>query len=511
MLNFTYFLRSYARFRHRKLKEQNHSLTQENELLKLVKHAASTRFGRDHNFSAIKSVADFQSAVPLRRYEDLWDNYWKPHFPRIENCTWPGLVPFFCVSSGTTAGRTKYIPYTQEMIKSNSKAGLDILVHHVMNRPKSQLLGGKSFVLGGSTDLIEETPGVYSGDLSGIAAKTLPFWAKSFYFPPSDIALLKNWEEKIDILAKRSLNEDIRMISGVPSWTLIFLEKLFKLRPDSNNDISKIFPNLELLVHGGVNFGPYYKQFQNLLKNTKAEMREVYPASEGFIAIADRDYAQGLKLNCDHSIFFEFVPLEELESKNPTRHWVKNIEPNINYAVVMSTAAGLWSYLIGDTVKFLETNPPRLLVTGRTSYYLSAFGEHLAGEEVEIAVTKASESINTMITDYALGALYPGDTSELGGHLLVAEFKDRSLNSSQIEKFKKTFESTLCAENEDYEAHLADGYGLRRPELIVSSNGMFAAWMKKRGKLGGQNKVPRIINDSNLFDDLVSFAKNWHS
>ena len=505
MLDLTKVFKLYAGYRYSQLENQSAIVNQEETLLRLVKKAENTKFGKEHGFASIRSVGDFQKRTPLRKYEDFWEQYWKPAFPNLRDCTWPGLIPYFCLSSGTTSGTTKYIPYTDEMVRSNSKAGLDMMVYHLINCPKSKIFGGKSFVLGGSTELENLAPGVWGGDLSGIAAMTLPWWAKSYYFPPKELALIKDWEEKINIFAERALREDIRSLSGVPSWMLILIHKMKEM--SGKEDLKEIFPKLEMLVHGGVNFEPYFQQFSGLLRSTAAELREVYPASEGFIAIGDRSYGEGLRLNNNHQIFFEFVPVEELHSANPARHWVSNIELNVNYAVVLSTAAGLWSYILGDTVKFVERDKPRLLVTGRTSYFLSAFGEHLAGEEVEKAVASAAQSIGRNVTDYSLGAIYPQSEGERGGHLLVIEFTGSHVQEAAMKTFGEVLTRTLCDLNEDYRGHLSGGFGMNSPEIRSVREGTFAAWMKKRGKLGGQNKVPRIIAKSELFDDLIEFTK----
>lgn len=505
MLNLTPYLRLYASYRRRQQLAASQGATQESQILKLVQYAANTKFGRDHGFSQIKSVADYQRQVPLRRYENFWKEYWQPVFPHLTNCCWPGTIPLFPVSSGTSSGTTKFIPCTQEMIKSNTKAGLDLLSYHVLNRPKSKIFGGKSFFLGGSTALKQEAPGIYSGDLSGITAKSLPWWAQMRYFPPADLALMSNWEEKIQVLAERSLKEDIRMLSGVPSWMLIFIDKLFELCP--GRTLAEIYPNLEMVVHGGVNFAPYYERFKDLLSGSRAELREVYPASEGFIAVADRGYGEGLRLNTDTGIFYEFVPLEELEQANPTRHWVGNLESGVNYAVVLTTCAGLWSYIIGDTVRFVETATPRLLVTGRTSYMLSAFGEHLIGEEIEASVAKSASELGLDIKDFSVGAIYPEQNGDLGGHLYVIEFNQGRPTPEDESKFLKILDLELQRLNEDYAAHRAEGFGLNPPKLMVVEPGTFTAWMKSRGKLGGQNKVPRVINDQQLFKSLTQFPE----
>jgi len=505
MFNLTPFLRLYAAYRSKQLFRLSPVQAQERELSTLVKKAANTKFGLQHNFSRISCVADYQNAVPLRTYEEFWNDYWKSGYPVLTNCTWPGTIPYFPVSSGTTSGTTKYIPCSQEMIQSNNKAGVDMLIYHVTNRPNSQILGGKSFMLGGSTDLSEASPGVFVGDLSGIAVKAMPWWARLRYFPPAELALLKNWEEKIDRLSKECLVEDIRMISGVPSWLLIFFDRMKQLIPESAGKLNGLFKNLELIIHGGVNFSPYQEQFQKLLDGSNAELREVYPASEGFIATADRGSGEGLRLNLDHGIFFEFVPLEELGSPNPTRHWIKNVQKDVNYAVIMTTCAGLWSYIIGDTVRFVDLNPARVLVTGRTKYYLSAFGEHLIAEELERAVAEGASKIHATISDYAVGPLYP-EPGGLGGHIYFVEF-NKEISGQDLEHFSQIVDLELCRLNEDYEAHRAKGFGLKPPTVLPVKHGAFAAWMKSRGKLGGQNKVPRIITDKDLLDHITGFMR----
>lgn len=507
MFNVTPILRLLARRRVAFLNSASAPKVQEEQLLSLVRTAQDTKFGKDHGFSKIRTVADYQQRVPLRRYEQFWNDYWKAPFPRLENVTWPGLIPFFPLSSGTSSGTTKYIPCSEEMVASNAKAGVDLLIHHVTNRPKSKLMGGKSFMLGGSTDLTSPSPGVFCGDLSGISVKTLPWWAKKRYFPPKEYALLKNWEEKVEILGKLSLTEDIRLISGVPAWMLIFFDKIASLLPEGRRTLADAYPNLEMVVHGGVNFAPYYNRFREALQGTHAELREVYPASEGFIAVADRGYGDGLRLNIDGGIFFEFVPLDELDSPQPPRLTLREVEVDKNYAIVLTTCAGLWSYIIGDTVKFVELDPPRLLVSGRTSYYLSAFGEHLIAEEIEDGIVTASASTATEVVDYSVGPVYPDGAGDLGGHVYVVEFRGKTPQGAELEKFREELDARLCQRNEDYDAHRSKGFGLKAPQIEIMPEGGFARWMKARGKLGGQNKVPRIITDSNLLGHLREFAR----
>ncbi len=508
MFDATPLLRLYARWRNEQLRARSPQEMQQQQLRWLVDRARNTAFGRMYGFSSIATIEEYQKRVPLRKYEAFWEEFWKEPFPTLTDCTWPGTIRFFPVSSGTSSGTTKYIPCSDDMLKSNTKAGIDLLVHHVTNRPKSSLLGGKSFMLGGSTDLTEPKPGIFFGDLSGIAVKTLPWWLKSRYFPPAELALIKNWEEKVDTLAQLSLSEDIRMISGVPAWLLIFFDKLASLSPDGAGKLASIYRNLEMVVHGGVNFAPYLQRFKDVLDGGHAELREVYPASEGFLAIADRGYGDGLRMNLDHGIFYEFVPLEELESPAPTRHWIGNVEPDVNYAVVMSTCAGLWSYVIGDTVRFVDTKVPRVLVTGRTSYYLSAFGEHLIAEEVEDGVVTAAKEIAAEIADFTVGPVFPERSGELGGHIYVVEFCGSQPGAEQLQRFTDALDRKLCQRNEDYESHRSGGFGLKAPQVLPVAAGTFAAWMKKRGKLGGQNKVPRIITNREMLAELLEFVRD---
>ena len=249
--------------------------------------------------------------------------------------------------------------------------------------------------------------------------KMMPKWARSRSYPPTEVSGIKSWEQMIDSFAERSLSADIRSLNGAPSWMLLFLDKLQKLRPESDGKLAALYPNLEMLVHGGMSFAPYKKIYDQLLEGSNAETREVYPASEGFIAVQDQGYNEGMRLIIDHGIFYEFIPFEELGSSNPTRHWIGNVEKDIDYAVVLTTRAGLWSYIIGDLVRFIEITPPRLFMTGRTSYMLSAVGEHLIGEEIDKCILSAAEETKLQISEYSVGAVFPKSNAELVGHKYV--------------------------------------------------------------------------------------------
>ncbi len=506
----TWLLRLYARQRLRRLAHMDPKRAQLRVLSSLIRKARRTQFGRDHGFSADWSLDDFRSRVPLRDYDAFWEAYWRRPFPRLTDCTWPGLVPWFAVSSGTTTGATKYIPVSREMRRSNVRAGAELMVHHTANRPDSRLLAGRVFMLGGSTGLVRRAPGVSSGDLSGIAAAEMPGWARLRYFPPRDLEAIADWEEKIDRFAERSLDEEISAIAGTPSWLLIFFERLAGTAGSGSGRIADIWPRLEMLSHGGVAWAPYRDRFAALLEGSGAETREVYPASEGFFAIADRGDGEGLRLLLDTGIFYEFIPLDELDSAAPDCRWIGDAEPGVNYALAVTTCAGLWRYLVGDTVTLVGRDPPRVLVTGRTSYMLSAFGEHVIGAEVERAVAEAARAIGATVTDFSAGSLFPEEAGQRGGHLYIVEFGTEPGGSGpdagRQARFAETLDAALCRLNDDYDAHRAGGYGLDAARVRLMPPGGFAAWMKSRGRLGGQNKVPRIVNDRELFAALQAFA-----
>ena len=508
MYDATWLLRLYAQRRIRHLARQDPGQAQRAVLASLIRRAQGTEFGRDHGFSPAWSLDEYRSRVPLRDYDAFWEAYWRQPFPRLDGCTWPGPIPWFAVSSGTTTGTTKYIPVSREMRRSNVRAGADLLAFHLANRPSSRLLAGRVFMLGGSTGLVRRAPGVQSGDLSGIAAATMPGWARLRYFPPRSLETIADWEEKIERFAERSLHAEIGAIAGTPSWLLIFFERLAEIA--GGKRIADIWPGLEMLSHGGVAWAPYRDRFAALLEGGRAETREVYPASEGFFAIADRADGEGLRLLLDTGIFYEFVPLDRLDDANPDCRWIGDAEPGVNYALAVSTCAGLWRYLVGDTVTLVERDPPRVLVTGRTSYMLSAFGEHVIGAEIEQAVTEAARAIGATVTDFAAGSVFPEDGGARGGHLYIVEFgAEVDVSEADRARFAERLDAALRRLNDDYAAHRAGGYGMDAARVQVLPAGGFAAWMKSRGKLGGQNKVPRIVNDRELFAALRSFTDSY--
>jgi hypothetical protein len=477
MLDGTPILRLFTRARVARMQALDPVAAQQAVLMRLLKAARATRFGRAHGFDAIRDVADFQARIPLRRYEDFWRDWWQADFPVLRDVAWPGLVPYFALSSGTTSGTTKYIPVTAAQMAANRGAALDTLAWHLHGNPRGRPFAGLSFMLGGSTDLRELAPGVRGGDLSGIAAHEVPRILRGRAWPPEQIALLPDWERKLDILATNTPRDDIRMFSGTPSWLLVLLHRMSPAGTPP-------FPNLELLVHGGVAWAPYRDRLAPFLP-PGCSTREVYPASEGFVAIQDRGEAEGMRLVLDRGCFFEFVPVEELDAPNPTRHWAATIETGVDYAVVLSTDAGLFGYVLGDVVRFVERRPPRLLVTGRTAWMLSAFGEHVTGGEV----AQALDTLGIAIAEWCCGPEFSG---ALGRHRLIVETEAAPADLAA------RYDAALQAANEDYAAHRQGGQMLP-PALDLVPPGTFEAWMAAQGKAGGQHKVPRVIADPARF------------
>ncbi len=505
MLDATPLLRLYARRRLAGLRRQDPGETQKRQLLKLVRQAKDTRFGRDHRFSGIDSVEAYQERVPLRRYEDHWEQYWKGSFPRLDGQTWPGHIPYLAVTSGTSSGRTKYIPVSRQMARSNTSAGIDLLVHHLERRPQSRILGGSNFMLSGTVDLKDEGHGVVSGDLSGIARREAPRWAQSYIFPDYDLAREGDWERKMEEIGRASIGQPIRTIAGTPSWLLLFFERMRAIT--GRTRLIDLYPGLEMIAHGGVAFAPYRQAFADWLEGSGAELREVYPASEGFVALADRGPGEGLRMLLDNGLFFEFVPTEQIGSMEPDRRWIGNVEEGRDYALVLTSNAGLWSYVLGDTVRIVDRDPPRLLVTGRTSYFLSAFGEHLTGEEIEAAVLHAATDAALQVNEYAAGAIYPDGSDARGRHVFIIEPRWPPPSHAEPAALAEAIDRHLSGCNDDYATHRGKDFGMAAPEVILVEPGSFADWMNGRGKLGGQNKVPRVINDGELFAGLLRFAQ----
>jgi hypothetical protein len=495
--------RGYARCRCGRIDAQSLADQQRRTLLRLVRRAFRTRFGREHDFAGVRTIEDYQQRVPLRDYETFWQEYWRAGFPDLRNVTWPGDYPYFALSSGTTTGGTKYIPVSRPMLRSNQRAALTALAWFQAAHPRARLFSGRMFFLGGSTDL--QPAGAESGagwpgrrrpplmgDLSGIVAKEAPPLLRPFTFPRVDAALLADWERKLDRVAADSLGLPITVVTGVPSWLLALFDRVRRI--SGRERLIDIWPSLQLIIHGGTRFDPYHRLFRQLAGSEQVRFLETYPASEGFVAATDPRHGL-LRLIPDHGIFFEFVPVSELAASDPIRHTAADIVPGVQYAVVLTTCAGLWSYVLGDTVCFESRDPPLLRFTGRTRQYLSAFGEHLIGEELERAVSDAAARTGAAVVDFHVGPVFPASPGAAGRHRYFVEFAEPPVSLSG---FIRALDASLCLQNDDYRAHRQDDLTLAEPELTRVPRGGFARWMQSRGKLGGQHKVPRIDDSGQL-------------
>jgi hypothetical protein len=503
-------LKIYSRYRSVTMDNQSAGEMQLATLRNLVRRAQRTQFGRDHDFSGIHTIADYQERVPLRDYESFWQTYLQPNFRNLRNVVWPGDIPYLALSSGTTAGTTKYIPVSREMLRSNRRAAMTALAWFRTAHPSVPILTGQTFFLGGSTDLqaaeyqtggrdwrsSAKSAAPLMGDLSGIAAKEISSLCRPYTFPPLDLALLTDWETKLQLLAKRSASLPITAITGVPSWLLVFFEQLRQVT--GRNTVAEIWPELRLVIHGGTAFEPYRSLFHDIIGSDEVRYLEVYPASEGFVAAEDPRFGR-LRLITDHGIFFEFVPVDELKSSSPVRQTVTEVVPGIQYAVVLTTCAGLWSYVLGDTVCFESRDPPLLRFTGRIRQSLSAFGEHLIGEEIDRAVAAAADCTGAAVSDFHVGPLFPETTAAAGRHRFFVEFVKPP---HDVCAFAQSIDQSLLLANEDYRAHRQRDLTLLPPDIVAVPRGGFAQWMHSRGKLGGQHKVPRIDNSGNITSDL---------
>jgi hypothetical protein len=470
--------------------------TQRSTLLNLTAKSASTRFGRDHDFAGIRTIDEFQQRVPLRTYEDLWESYLKPRYPVFDDLTWPGRIPFIALTSGTTTGVTKYMPVSQAMVRSNQKAAKTMIAAFLRARPSSRLFRGKLFFLGGASDLEKPAPAVGQGDLSAIASKTVGSWLRPYTYPPLEVALEPNWDRKLTRMVEGSVDEPITLVSGVSSCLVTLFQRV--LERTGKSTVAEVWPTLEMVVHGGVKFDPYREAFATLIGSDRVFLMESYPCSEGFVAHGDPDTGL-LRLLFDHGIFYEFVPVEEYGGPNPTRHWLGNAETGVNYAIVVSTCAGMWAHVIGDTIRFERLDPPLLTFTGRTKYTLSAFGEHLISEEVEGSMADAARETQSQVKDWHAGPVFH---EPLGHHEFVVEFLAPPADAVA---FRDALDAALARRNAHYQWFRARGGGLPAPILVVARAGAFDDWMRMRGMLGGQHKVPRMDSTGKLTAELLQF------
>ncbi len=463
---------------------------------RLIASAQKTEIGRKYDFKSIETHREFASRVPVQGYDDAL----KPYIERLKkgekNILWPGETNWFAKSSGTTEDRSKYIPVTKDALEEcHFKGGKDMLSIYCNNNPESLIFSGKGLMMGGSRQISPLNDDSYTGDLSAIIMNNLPFWADLLKTPDLSVALMENWEDKLQRMAEITVNEDVTNIAGVPSWTLILLQRILNLSGKST--ISEVWPNLEVYFHGGVSFEPYASQYQQLI-GKKLNFLELYNASEGFFGIQDENDSNELLLMLDYGIYYEFIPVDQIDKDFPETKQLDEVEIGKNYAVVITTNAGLWRYKIGDTVQFTSLNPYRIKVSGRTKHFINAFGEELIIENADRAIAHACDKTSANVKDYTAGPSYLSGSSA-GAHEWLIEF---SQYPESMDDFTSELDKKLRSINSDYDAKRTGDLILQRPHVRSVPEGTFYEWLKNHGKLGGQNKVPRLFNSRKYLDEI---------
>ena len=478
--------------------------TQDQQFKYLIHKARKTEYGKTFGFKDIKNIGEFQSQVPIVNYESLY-----PYIERTlegeQNLLWSTPIKFFSKSSGTTNAKSKYIPISEESLEScHYKGGKDMITLYLAEHPESGLFDGKGLSIGGS---LQENPfnsDTQVGDISAIIMRNLPPWAEYLRTPPLEVALMDNWEQKMAKMIEITSKENLTSILGVPTWTVVLLERILEIT--EKNNLLEIWPDFELFVHGAVSFQPYRDTFTSkFFPSDQVNYQETYNASEGYFGIQDDLSRLGeMLLMLDYGVFYEFIPMEHIDEEHPKTYTISEVELDKNYAVVISTNAGLWRYKIGDTVKFTSKYPYRVKISGRTKHFINAFGEELIIENAEKAITAACERCSLHVHDFTAAPIYM-ESGNKGGHEWVIECT--SLPQCP-QDFIETLDNTLRQVNSDYDAKRHHNMALECPKVHFVEQGTFYKWMNKRGKLGGQNKVPRLSNDRQFMDDLLAFISN---
>ena len=492
---------SLARMRYWRIEAwKNNPVDAQREVLQdLVTSAQYTEFGRKYNFHELFNIKTFKQAVPVHEYDDM-----KPYIERImqgeQNVLWNTPIYWFAKSSGTTSDKSKFIPISEESLEEcHFKAAKDVLTLYYNFNPDSELLTGKGLVLGGSHNINPMNNEAQYGDLSAVLLQNTPFWGHWLRTPDLSIALMDEWESKIEKLANSTIKENVTSISGVPTWTLVLFKRILELT--DKKTMIEVWPSLELYMHGGVSFTPYKEQFEKLI-GKKINFLEMYNASEGFFAAQENPGDDGMLLFTDHGIFMEFMPVAEFGKKHPQTLGLQDVEEGKNYALVISSNGGLWRYLLGDTIQFTSLHPYRVKVSGRLKHYINAFGEEVIVDNTDKAIAIACEKTGAVVNDYTAAPVYFSDSSN-GAHEWLIEFEKEP---ADVNDFTKELDAALKSVNSDYEAKRHKDIALRLPILHLMNKGAFNKWLHSKGKLGGQHKVPRLSNERKYVDEILQFA-----
>jgi len=488
------FKHGYAAF----AQESKAACLHQNLLLKELIHLAkNTEFGKKYHFHQITDYTSFQKHVPIHTYEDLEADILKMK-AGAKNILWPGKIAMFAKSSGTSNAKSKYIPLSKVSLQENHfKGGKNILHIYSYKFPDKNIFTAKNLSVSGS---FEEDKSMQIGDLSAILVKNLPPWVQLKRLPSKRLALLSNWEEKIEKISNEIQEEDIASLSGVPSWNLILLQKT--LQKSGKNKLQEIWPNFQLFMHGGVNFTPYKKSFRDIIGSQDFVFMETYNASEGFFAIQDNfdEEENGMLLLTNHAVFYEFLPLNDLNNKAAIPLQLNEVELGVNYALIITTKSGLWRYMIGDTIQFTSLNPFRIKITGRTKYFINIFGEELIEDNVNRALDTVCEKLDCVVAEYTVGPIFPNAKGQ-GAHEWIIEFIKKP---EDMLFFTQLLDEELQRVNSDYEAKRTGDLALQFPCVHAVEKGTFYQWLKQKNKLGGQHKVPRLQNHRKVIDEILS-------
>ena len=470
---------------------------QVNVMKHLVSKAKDTLWGKEHHFENVKTYEDFANCMGVNSYEEL-----KSYIHRMrtgeENVLWPGKVRWFAKSSGTTNDKSKFIPVSKEGLKRiHYKGGTDCVAAYLGVNPKSKMFKGKSLILGGSHEPNLNTPSSLVGDLSAILIENFPKAMEFTRIPKKRVALISDFEQKRDEIARIAMNKNVTNISGVPSWMLSVLNRMMEIAGETTLD--NIWPNLEVFFHGGVAFTPYREQYKRIINNPNMHYMETYNASEGFFGIQTDLSDPAMTLMIDYDIFYEFIPVSELHSPNPTTLPLWEVETGVNYAMLISTSCGLWRYIIGDTVQFTQKDPYKFFITGRTKHFINAFGEELVVDNAEKGLEQACIATGAQVKEYTAAPIFMDDNAKCR-HQWIIEF---AVKPESIDEFAAILDRSLQAINSDYEAKRHKNITLQPLEIIEAKPGLFDSWLKNKGKLGGQHKIPRLSNTRDYIDELL--------
>ena len=464
----------------------------------LIKQAAHTTWGKMHGFDKVKDYDAFAASSPVNTYEEL-----KGYIDRMrhgeKDILWPGLVRWYAKSSGTTNDKSKFIPVSREFLRdTHYQGGTDSVAMYLANNPQSRMFDGKALILGGSHSPNYDLPHSLVGDLSAVLIENVSAFVNHFRVPSKDIALLSDFEEKRDLIARATLHENVTSLSGVPSWMMSVLDRILEI--SGKKHISDVWPNLEVFFHGGVAFTPYRKQYQQLIPKPDMHYMETYNASEGFFGLQTDLGDRAMTLMIDYGVFYEFIPMEDLEKEHPRVVPLWAVETGKNYAMVISTSAGLWRYLIGDTVKFTEKSPYKFILTGRTKFFINAFGEELIADNAENGLKVACDATGAQVREYTAAPVFMDEKGRCR-HQWLIEFAQEP---DSLGHFADVLDRTLQEINSDYEAKRQKDITLQHLEIIHARNGLFNDWLKSKGKLGGQHKIPRLSNTRDIINELLS-------